>query len=64
MEVKEKLINLINESIINLEIEIKELQNLRLTFFKNNKRRERIDGWITENQCAIMDYRDELITLV
>ena len=61
---KQQLINLINESIINLESEIMELQKLRLTVFKNNKRRERVERWITEKKCAIMVYRDELQTLV
>jgi hypothetical protein len=63
MEIKEKLKNLINESIIELQKEIDELQKLRVTVFKNNKRRERVESWITDNKCAIMDYKDELKTL-
>lgn len=64
MEIKEKLKNLINESIIELQKEIDELQKLRVAVFKNNKRRERVESWITDNKCAIMDYQEELKRLV
>jgi len=59
-EIKEKLINCITESIEELQQGIEEMQELRVKFFSNPKRRERIEAWIANDQCQIMDYQDEL----